>query len=720
MAALAFERRTPPIGNTFLNVCEAESEQETHFKMKAIRQLPGRRHRRGHSISGGYIPFALRSAYSGRRQQGTSHPGTASTAVQQARLEADAAQSPASSSNPSPIATDVSGQHARVVWPDTDQDSGSPSPHASWRGTERARTAPAEILASICAHLLANDQLYEAQGAGDRAAVVEPVVSNQSEHIRGNSNTEAAVALPSLLGRVRCGLPASQSSCNAESKAVQSQLLPSNAEERETDNNSQVMGAIGSNASNATNEVDQPRGHPEIDTTKESEVLPLAMSHPMLRQSLWQAMPWQSPELQQVATVPSMASVPATPPGCFINTRTSVPETQCDHGNSSTEEPNQDVTTLMIRNLPTSLSQSALIEELDASGFAGLYDFVYMPSVFDTGEGKGFAFVNLVSVAAAGALVGKWHKSRRFGIKINDPSLNLSPAAVQGFAANVKKWNAPRMRRVRNPNLRPFVVSDPTKPIADAPAAVPATPSSRAEARKSGHAPKFNSDPGQRSAPSAAIQLGTAAQQGVHGSHSFQPTFRHPCDAGTDLSPHSPACQNPDVTAAASARVPGPSLSLHQQLAEAPPHAHDLSTLDQMIKSCLPPAPQLASALAHALDAPTSHQVHNSIGLTPGQQPLPRAENMTATSPDSACGPHAGVRYASFQYLTACPSSSPGMLSTPSPCAPAVPPRPPVFPHRTSPWPVGQSPEAVPLADPSLFPIPPQHYQANLPSCGFA
>merc|ERR1712224_1122394 len=50
-----------------------------------------------------------------------------------------------------------------------------------------------------------------------------------------------------------------------------------------------------------------------------------------------------------------------------------------------------------------------------------------------------------------------WHQSRKFGIAPTQPALNLSAAAVQGKEANIAKWQAPRMRRIRNPNLRPFI-----------------------------------------------------------------------------------------------------------------------------------------------------------------------------------------------------------------------------------------------------------------------
>ena len=57
----------------------------------------------------------------------------------------------------------------------------------------------------------------------------------------------------------------------------------------------------------------------------------------------------------------------------------------------------------MIRNLPTSIVQKQLLDDLNRSGFEGLYDFAYMPQSFTTQESKGFAFVNFLSPAMAGA-----------------------------------------------------------------------------------------------------------------------------------------------------------------------------------------------------------------------------------------------------------------------------------------------------------------------------
>lgn len=120
----------------------------------------------------------------------------------------------------------------------------------------------------------------------------------------------------------------------------------------------------------------------------------------------------------------------------------------------------QGVVTLMVRNLPFNVTQKRFVEELALSGFVGQYDFCYMPSMFGSGVGKGYAFVNFTSPEFVPQFVSLWHGSRRFGVAPASPALNVSAAALQGREQNAKKWDAPRMRRVRNPALRPVVVDD--------------------------------------------------------------------------------------------------------------------------------------------------------------------------------------------------------------------------------------------------------------------
>eukprot|EP00929_Paragymnodinium_shiwhaense_P049797 TRINITY_DN25111_c0_g2_i1.p1 TRINITY_DN25111_c0_g2~~TRINITY_DN25111_c0_g2_i1.p1 ORF type:complete len:614 (-),score=105.33 TRINITY_DN25111_c0_g2_i1:62-1765(-) len=114
-------------------------------------------------------------------------------------------------------------------------------------------------------------------------------------------------------------------------------------------------------------------------------------------------------------------------------------------------------TTVMLRNLPIFLTQRRLLEELDMTGFRGLYDFCYMPCCFNSGHGKGFAFVNFALPEHATSFMNSWGAQRKFGVTQPLPALNISYADIQGKDANAAKWDNQRLRRVRNPKLRPFI-----------------------------------------------------------------------------------------------------------------------------------------------------------------------------------------------------------------------------------------------------------------------
>jgi len=127
---------------------------------------------------------------------------------------------------------------------------------------------------------------------------------------------------------------------------------------------------------------------------------------------------------------------------------------------SQADSAGQAVTTVMVRNVPSSVKQSGFVKELEDTGFGGLFDFCYLPSAFDTGKNKGYAFVNFVDTASFSDFVECWHGSKKFNARAADPALNVSAAALQGLERNIEKWDAPRMRRVRNPEYRPYVVKN--------------------------------------------------------------------------------------------------------------------------------------------------------------------------------------------------------------------------------------------------------------------
>jgi len=61
----------------------------------------------------------------------------------------------------------------------------------------------------------------------------------------------------------------------------------------------------------------------------------------------------------------------------------------------SSELPEEERTTVMLRNLPNNYTRAMVLNLLDDEGFKGKYDFFYLPIDFKTNACLGYAFINL-------------------------------------------------------------------------------------------------------------------------------------------------------------------------------------------------------------------------------------------------------------------------------------------------------------------------------------
>jgi RNA recognition motif-containing protein len=96
-------------------------------------------------------------------------------------------------------------------------------------------------------------------------------------------------------------------------------------------------------------------------------------------------------------------------------------------------------TTVMLRNLPGTFLREDLITAMDAKGFAGLYNFVYIPIDFQTERGKGYGFVNFISAEEAQRFMPAFDGFRDWSLP-SSKICSVDLARTQGLDANVRMY----------------------------------------------------------------------------------------------------------------------------------------------------------------------------------------------------------------------------------------------------------------------------------------
>mmetsp|Transcript_14796 Transcript_14796/g.42012 ORF Transcript_14796/g.42012 Transcript_14796/m.42012 type:complete len:501 (+) Transcript_14796:34-1536(+) len=125
----------------------------------------------------------------------------------------------------------------------------------------------------------------------------------------------------------------------------------------------------------------------------------------------------------------------------------------CDFGG----EGGGDRTTVVIRNLPPNYSRASLLELLDAHGFAGKYDFVYMPLEFGSGTTFGFAFVNLTGPEHAAHFKTVFDGFSSWQVPCEREAA-VGWSWSQGYQAHVDRYrNSPVMHDAMPDDCKPIV-----------------------------------------------------------------------------------------------------------------------------------------------------------------------------------------------------------------------------------------------------------------------
>jgi hypothetical protein len=107
-------------------------------------------------------------------------------------------------------------------------------------------------------------------------------------------------------------------------------------------------------------------------------------------------------------------------------------------------------TTVCFKNIPNNYTRSAFCDLLNENGFAGRYDFIYLPIDWQRNSNRGYAFVNLISTEEAHSFRDVFDQFRGWSFTRDSRKVGKvrwGEHAQQGLQAQIKHYrNRPVMR----------------------------------------------------------------------------------------------------------------------------------------------------------------------------------------------------------------------------------------------------------------------------------
>lgn len=182
----------------------------------------------------------------------------------------------------------------------------------------------------------------------------------------------------------------------------------------------------------------------------------------------WPYMPPYMPPAPFMSTqpppfMPPMAGFPAMPDYEQLSqpTPTGKGGSKSAGGKGSGKSGGHTRTTIMLRNLPPEYTRDMTTELLDAEGFSGLYDFVYMPMNLRTKESFGYVFVDLISPVVADQCRSRFQGFNKWSIQSDKACDVLWSDEQQGLSANIERYrNSPVMHESVPEDCKPVVFAN--------------------------------------------------------------------------------------------------------------------------------------------------------------------------------------------------------------------------------------------------------------------
>jgi len=119
----------------------------------------------------------------------------------------------------------------------------------------------------------------------------------------------------------------------------------------------------------------------------------------------------------------------------------------CPIQSTKISTPQDQPTSIILRNLPLDMTRHQLLKMLNREGFAGKYDLVYLPRDFKTSANLGYAFVNLVEHSEGVRMQKRFAGFCRWPCR-SAKKCETAWSSQQGLAAYIERYrNNPVMHR---------------------------------------------------------------------------------------------------------------------------------------------------------------------------------------------------------------------------------------------------------------------------------
>jgi hypothetical protein len=121
----------------------------------------------------------------------------------------------------------------------------------------------------------------------------------------------------------------------------------------------------------------------------------------------------------------------------------------------------QQLTTIMLKNLPNNLNRDGLLELVNAAGFQTKCDFLYLPIDSKSDANLGYAFLNLVDAHTAQAFWSAFDGFQSWGgDRCSNKVCRLEWSQLQGYDAHVQRYrNSPLLRDGSSDKRRPILLN---------------------------------------------------------------------------------------------------------------------------------------------------------------------------------------------------------------------------------------------------------------------